>query len=80
MLIYSSARCHVRRHGEGCPNQGCADARGALDRDAAGPQGTSLVSASTACSAGLIRSYTIVDYKLEQYFSLTPNQPAVDNL
>ena len=26
-----------------------------------------------ACSAGLIRSYTIVDYKLEQYFSLTPN-------
>jgi len=26
---------------------------------------------------GLISSYTIVDYKLEQYFSLTPNQPAV---
>jgi len=24
-------------------------------------------------------SYTIVDYKLEQYFSLTPNQPAVNN-
>ena len=24
-------------------------------------------------------SYTIVDYKLEQYFSLTPNQPIVNN-
>ena len=24
-------------------------------------------------------SYTIVDYKQEQYFSLTPNQPAVNN-
>ena len=24
-------------------------------------------------------SYTIVDYKLEQYFPLTPNQPAVNN-
>ena len=24
-------------------------------------------------------SYTIVDYKLEHYFSLTPNQPAVNN-
>ena len=32
-----------------------------------------------ACSAGLIRSYTIVDYKLEHYFSLTPNQPTVNN-
>jgi len=41
MLIYSSARCQVRRHGEDCPNQGCADARGALDRDTAGPRGIS---------------------------------------
>ena len=24
-------------------------------------------------------SYTIMDYKLEQYFSLTPNQPVVNN-
>lgn len=42
LYVYSSAaRRQVRRHGEGCANQGCANAHGALDRDAAGPQGTS---------------------------------------
>ena len=33
----------------------------------------------SACSTGRKRSYMIMNYKLEQYFSLTPNQPAVNN-
>ena len=36
-----------------------------------------LIDESYGSSTSFVSAYTIVDYKLEQYFSLTPNQPAV---
>jgi hypothetical protein len=37
--IFFLARRQVCGHGEDYPNQGCADAHGALDRDATGASG-----------------------------------------